>query len=164
MSLLRPGRLLRRSGRRARSAALITSLTVSLSFVPDALPRLRAGAAVDVLLLLHGGRWHARRSKLIHHRSVAFFFLFHPRPAHHASASLRRSPPASCAPSACSTGCRSRPPRGVTVFAERSGETGAARPQKRRRHFPPPIACGFMRRTRTFPPPMRRHAACSGCV
>jgi len=27
----------------------------------------------------------------------------------------------------------------------------------------PPIACGFMRRTRTFPPPMRRHAACSGC-
>lgn len=27
----------------------------------------------------------------------------------------------------------------------------------------PPIACGFMRRTRTFPPPTRRHAACSGC-
>jgi len=27
----------------------------------------------------------------------------------------------------------------------------------------PPIACGFMLRTRTFPPPMRRHAACSGC-
>jgi hypothetical protein len=27
----------------------------------------------------------------------------------------------------------------------------------------PPIACGFTRRTRTFPPPMRRHAACSGC-
>ncbi|MDP9178974.1 MAG: hypothetical protein M3O61_14950 [Gemmatimonadota bacterium] len=26
----------------------------------------------------------------------------------------------------------------------------------------PPIACGFMHRTRTFPPPMRRHAACSG--
>jgi hypothetical protein len=28
----------------------------------------------------------------------------------------------------------------------------------------PPIACGSMRRTRTFPPPMRRHAACSGSV
>lgn len=27
----------------------------------------------------------------------------------------------------------------------------------------PFIARGFMRRTRTFPPPMRRHAACSGC-
>jgi hypothetical protein len=27
----------------------------------------------------------------------------------------------------------------------------------------PTIACGFMLRTRTFPPPMRRHAACSGC-
>jgi len=28
----------------------------------------------------------------------------------------------------------------------------------------PPIACGFTLRTRTFPPPMRRHAACSGCL
>ena len=39
----------------------------------------------------------------------------------------------------------STPPRCVTVFAERCGETGAARPQKRRRNFTPTRACGFVR-------------------
>ena len=37
------------------------------------------------------------------------------------------------------------PPRGVTVFADRCGETGAARAQKRRRHCPPALACGVGR-------------------
>ena len=39
----------------------------------------------------------------------------------------RRDPP----------GVARAPPRGVTVFADRSDESGAAQPQKRRRHFPP---------------------------
>lgn len=38
----------------------------------------------------------------------------------------------------------STPPRGVTVFAERCGESGAARPQKRRHHFTPARACRFV--------------------
>jgi hypothetical protein len=34
-------------------------------------------------------------------------------------------------------GVGSRPPRGVTVFAERGDQPGASNPQKQRRHFPP---------------------------
>ena len=57
-----------------------------------------------------------------------------------------------------------RPPRGVTVFAGRVDEPGAAGPQKRRRHFTPSHACGLFVVSRSLPPPMRRHAACSGCL
>jgi len=49
-----------------------------------------------------------------------------------------------------------RPPRGVTVFAERCDEIGAAQPQKRRRHCTPARACRFVYRRRTFPPPGAR--------
>jgi hypothetical protein len=101
------------------------------------IPRLRAGAAVDVLLLRRSVRSHACRPKHRRRGAFLFFFMFRPRPTHHASAQLRSQHRATRTPSARSTTCRSRPPRGVTVFAERSGETGAARPQKRRRHFPP---------------------------
>jgi hypothetical protein len=55
-----------------------------------------------------------------------------------------------------------RPPRGVTVFAERCGETGAAQPQKRRHHCTPSRACRFALRGCTFPPPARRHVGCGG--
>jgi hypothetical protein len=41
--------------------------------------------------------------------------------------------------------------------AARSGSKNGAATSR------PPIACGFARRGRTFPPPMRRHVACSGC-
>lgn len=62
-------------------------------------------------------------------------------------------------------GVDARPPRGVTVFAERWDESGAARLGRKNgaatSHLPVP--CGFARRGRTFPPPMRRHVACSGC-
>jgi len=52
-----------------------------------------------------------------------------------------------------------RPPRGVTVFAERRDQIGAAGPQKRRRHFTPSRACRFVRRislASTTPAPSRR--------
>lgn len=63
--------------------------------------------------------------------------MFRPRPTHHASAQLRSQRSAIRAPSAQSTRCRSRPPRGVTVFAEREDKPGASNPQKQRRHFTP---------------------------
>ncbi len=110
----------RAPSRRADRAAVVP-------VVPRVLP-------VDVLLLLHAGHAHIPVSLGAHSSPVGCFFSFHPRPARHASASLRRAPCATCAPSARSTRCRSRPPRGVTVFAERAGQTGASKPQKRRHH------------------------------
>jgi hypothetical protein len=96
-------------------------------------------------------------------------FLFRPRPALHAAASLRRASLARCtqrsgtrAPSAQSTTCRSRPPRGVTVFAEREDKPGASGPQKQRRHFTPSHRLWFHSSRLHVPLPMRRHAACSG--
>jgi hypothetical protein len=66
-----------------------------------------------------------------------FFFMFRPQPAHHARSPFLRWRVETWTPSARSTRCRERPPRGVIVFAERSDQTGAAQPQKRRRHFTP---------------------------
>ncbi len=57
-----------------------------------------------------------------------------------------------------------RRPRGVTVFAIRAMKTahpsrknGAATPR-------PPVHVGSCASSRSFPPPMRRHVACSGCL
>src|SRR5258706_595539 len=82
-----------------------------------------------------GGRTLIARCTVVAVSSCSF--LFRPRPTHHASAHLRSQRSATRTPSAQSTWCRSRPPRGVTVFAERQDQTGAAMPQKQRRHFPP---------------------------
>lgn len=77
------------------------------------------------------------RSMHIRRDSFARSFLFRPRPTHHAAARglARAAQPA--LPRRDLPGVDARPPRGVTVFAERWDESGAARPQKRRRHFPP---------------------------
>ena len=76
-------------------------------------------------------------SKHIRRASFASDFLFRPRPAHHAThrSIARAAQPAH--PRSNPPGVDRAPPRGVTVFAERSDETGAAQPQNRRRHFPP---------------------------
>jgi hypothetical protein len=57
-----------------------------------------------------------------------------------------------------------RRPRGVTVFANRAMKTahpsrknGAATPR-------PPVHVGSRVSSRSFPPPMRRHVGCSGCL
>lgn len=77
------------------------------------------------------------RSNPIRRDSFGRSFLFRPRPTHHAAArgNARAAQPAR--PRRDLPGVDARPPRGVTVFAERWDESGAARPQKRRRHFPP---------------------------
>jgi hypothetical protein len=63
-----------------------------------------------------------------------------------------------------STRSGARRPRGVTVFAIRamkpaqpSRKNGAATPR-------PPVHVGSSVSSRSFPPPMRRHVACSGCL
>ena len=76
----------------------------------------------------------ALRSKHIRRASFACDFLFRPRPALHTTVRART---VTCSPSEQSTKLDRAPPRGVTVFAERSDETGAPQPQQRRRHFPP---------------------------
>jgi hypothetical protein len=61
-----------------------------------------------------------------------------------------------------------RPPRGVTVFAERVALIGAAGPQKRRRHFTPSHACRFIRRipfvSTTRAPSRRLQRVSVGCT
>lgn len=76
-------------------------------------------------------------SNRIRRDSFARSFLFRPRPTHHAAAPsiARAAQPAR--PRRDLPGVDARPPRGVTVFAERWDESGAERSQKRRRHFPP---------------------------
>jgi hypothetical protein len=73
---------------------------------------------------------HRRRGDLL------FFFTIRPRPTRHVSAQLRSQRSAPRAPSALSTPCRSRPPRSVTVFAEREDQPGASTPQKQRPPLP----------------------------
>lgn len=111
----------------------------------------------------------SQRSRVMHAHPIVTipivvrsFFLFRPQPAHHATARcIGRA--AHLARPRRDLGCvNARPPRGVTVFAEQCGETGAAQPQKRRRHCTPSHACRFALRGCTFPPPARRHVACSG--
>jgi hypothetical protein len=77
------------------------------------------------------------RSMHIRRDSFARFFLFCPRPTHHAAARglARAAQPA--LPRRDLPGVDARPPPCVTLFAARWDKSGAARPQKRRRHFPP---------------------------
>jgi hypothetical protein len=77
------------------------------------------------------------RSDHIRRDSFACSFLFRPRPTHHAAARSTARAARPARPRRDLPGVDARPPRGVTVFADRWGESDAARPQKRRRHFPP---------------------------
>ena len=86
----------------------------------------------DVAPLLHDSR-----SKPIRRDSFARSFLFRPRPAHPAAASCIARAAQPARPRRDLPGVDARPPRGVTVFAERWDESDAPRPQKRRRHFTP---------------------------
>jgi len=68
---------------------------------------------------------------------VRLFFLVPPTARPSRDCSFHRARRATCTSSARSTRRRGAPPRGVTVSAGRWDESGAARRQKRRRHFPP---------------------------
>ena len=86
----------------------------------------------DVAPLIRDSRSHPIRRD-----SFACSFLFRPRPTHHASARGIAHAAQPARPRRDLPAVDARPPRGVTVFAERWDESGAERPQKRRRHFPP---------------------------
>jgi len=75
---------------------------------------------------------------------VPSFFLFRPQPTHHATARSFRRAAHLARPRRDLRCVDPRPPRRVTVFAERCDETGAAQPQKRRRHCTPARACRFV--------------------
>lgn len=96
----------------------ISLLTDRASF-----PRLRARAAVDGLLLRRGSCTRAHRPKHIRREGFPFFFMFRPRPTHHATARLRCCRIAPCAGGAISTRCGSRAPSWRHCFCRPAGAT-----------------------------------------
>lgn len=74
---------------------------------------LRAGAAIDVLLLRRSALAGTCRLKHRRRAGLRRLFLFRPRPTHHATARLRCRRVAPCARIAVSTPCRSRAPHAL---------------------------------------------------
>lgn len=82
---------------------------------------------------------HLHAHRPVHNRREEFplFFMFRPRPAHHATAPLRRPVSRLARPQSNPPRVDRAPLRGVTVFADRPEQPDASTPQKQRRHFPP---------------------------
>lgn len=134
-------------------------MIVSLNSDPSHVARLRAGAAVDVLLLRRCALACAHR---LMHRSrddVPFFFLFRPRPTHHASAQLRSQRAATRTSSVRSTRRRVAAPSWRHCFCRPPGPNGRFKSAKTApplHALPSPVASSSRSHLSTTHAPSRR--------